>query len=102
MTGGDGSGGAGFNSTSAGAGGAMTSGGSAGASGSAVAGPGGSSKAGSGGTPIIDQPRPGCGLPAAAFFENFYAPAVLRGRGGELEPGPGGGARLAHMLPSGR
>src|SRR5262245_58383640 len=81
-----------------GAGGASASGGAAGA---AVVGPGGATMAGSGGTPIIEQPRPGCGLAAAAFCETFDAPAQARGRAGELDVARWSGSRLGNLLVTG-
>jgi hypothetical protein len=77
-----------------GAGGVNASTGSGGAAG--AAGPGGA-MGGSGGAPIIEQPRPGCGLSAAAFCDTFDAPSVNRGRAGEMDALKWSGGRTEPM-----
>jgi hypothetical protein len=99
---------------SAGKGGAGGSSGSAGKSGSANGGSGGTGATGGGSSGTDAQAGesgtaggnnyppgdPGCGLDAAAFCDNFDAPAKTQGRAGELDPDKWSGSRMQPDSPT--
>src|SRR5262245_56240729 len=87
--------------TSSGTSGSSTTGGPTG-SGSTTSGSttSGSTTTGGGGAgPMGD---PGCGLQAAAFCDNFNAPAAAKGRAGDLDVHYWAAGRLAPQLPTAR